>query len=240
MSVGGGGGGGGAPEGAGLEVGRGGGGAEGRCKFVVLAAVIPEGFLAVGGGKGGFFPIGGGGLGLGAVEKSEVEFVWALEGRRLFLSAVTEGIAGAAEGGSGGGAAPGLGGGPPLGLGGGVLGVAAFLEVAVSGSESYMFTPPPLLFNLGIPPANNPPSCGAASIPLPPPAAGAGESLLLLARFALLDPPGGLSPPGIGGAPATGAEPESFPRSMMGAERSLICATFFNRAPAWMSPSKAP
>jgi hypothetical protein len=166
--AGGGGGGGGAPEGAGLEDGRGGGG-EGRWRFAVLAELIPEGLRPVGGGSGGFFPIGGGGLGLCTVEKSGVETVD--EGRRLFLSIETEGIEGAAEGGSGGGAAPGRGGGPPFGLGGGGgLGVAAFLELLVSGSESYMFTPPPRDFNLGIPPANRPPSCGADSIP----AAGAG------------------------------------------------------------------
>lgn len=152
----------------------------------------------------------------------------------MFLSAATEGTdgaEGAAEGGSGGGAAPGRGGGPPLGLaGGGGLGVAgAFLELLVSGSESYMFTPPPRDFNLGIPPANKPPNCGAASIP---PAA-AGCSLLLLALFALSDAPGGFSPPGtgIGGAPAGGALPESFDLSMMGADRSLICVTFFSFAP---------
>lgn len=163
-----------------------------------------------------------------AVERSGVECVCAEEGLRLFLKAATDGIDGAAEGGSGGGAAPGLGGGPPIGLAGGGLGVAAFLDLEVSGSESYMLTPPPRLFSLGIPPANRPPNCGAASIP---PAAGC--SLLLLALFAPLAlpaPPGGLSPPGIGGAPA-GAALVSFPLSMIGADRSLIWPTFFSRAP---------
>lgn len=187
----------------------------------MLADVIPEGLRAVGGGIGGFFPIGGGGLGLcdaAVAERSGVECVCADEGLRLFLRAATDGMAGAAEGGSGGGAAPGLGGGPPIGLAGGGLGVAAFRDFVVSGSESYMLTPPPRLFNLGIPPANSPPSCGAASIP---PAAGC--SLLLLALLplpALPAPPGGRNPPGIGGAPA-GAALVSFPLSIMGADRSL-------------------
>jgi hypothetical protein len=234
--AGGGGGGGGAPDGAGLELGRGGGG-EGKWRLAVLAELIPDGLRPVGGGNGGFLPIGGGGLGLDVVEKSGEECVD--EGRRLFLNIDMEGVDGAAEGGRGGGAAPGRGGGPPLGLaGGGGLGVAAGFREFVSGSESYMFTPPVLFFSFGIPPANKPPSCGAASIPPPAPPEGCSE--LLLALFAVPAPPGGRSPPGIGGAPATGAAPESLPLSIMGADRSLTWVTFLSLAPDWMSPSKAP
>jgi hypothetical protein len=38
----------------------------------------------------------------------------------------------------------------------------------LSGSESYMLTPPVLFFSRGIPPANSPPSCGAAPIAAEP------------------------------------------------------------------------
>lgn len=78
----------------------------------------------------------------------------------------------------GGGAAPGGGGGAPGGLGaapGGKGGAAALgggvetLLDAGSGSESYapVLTPPDFL-NFGMPPANSPPSCGAADS-IPPP-----------------------------------------------------------------------
>jgi hypothetical protein len=86
------------------------------------------------------------------------------EGRNEFLRADTPpGRGGAAPGGRGGapgglGAAP-VGGGGAAALGGGV---ETLLDVG-SGSESYapVFTPPDFL-SLGMPPANNPPNCGAA------------------------------------------------------------------------------
>ena len=94
---------------------------------------------------------------------SECELV----GLRLFFSAATDGGTGAAPGGAGGGAGgapPGRGGGAPFGTAGGLEGGGLFLEF-VSGSESYILTPPALFRSLGIPPANKPPNCGACSIP---------------------------------------------------------------------------
>jgi hypothetical protein len=106
-------------------------------------------------------------------------------------------------------------------------------------------TPPPVFLNLGIPPANIPPSCGAevvADTPLSPP------SLLLLARF----PPGGgggASPPGAdglfaipgtGGAPIAGAAGADIFASIMGADLSFITPTFFSLAPPSMLLNKAP
>ena len=67
-----------------------------------------------------------------------------------------------------------------------------------------MSTPPDRLFNLGIPPANNPPNCGAAATkPPPPPLLPPPASLLLLAIPTSL-PALAL---GIGGAPGTGGAP---------------------------------
>lgn len=226
-----GGGGGGAAEGAGLDEGRG-----GSCvgRFSIDLDANPEGFRDVGGGMGGFLPIGGGGFGFVRISLSN-ECV--LVGLRLFFRADTEGGRGADPGGSGGGATPGLGGGRPFGIDG-VLetGAEAFLAV-VSGSESYIFTPPPVFLSFGIPPANSPPNCGAAST-LPPDDAFPGWSLLLLALF----PPAvdGRRPPGTGGAPPTGGPAESLGLSMMGADRSFTTPTFLSFAPFVMSPSKAP
>lgn len=109
--------------------------------------------------------MGGGGLGL-CIAASGNECV--LVGLRLFFNAAIEGIAGAALGGNGGGAPPGRAGGVPFGTGGAAARGGLFF-VFVSGSESYMFMPPLAFFSFGIPPANSPPNCGAASIP--PPAA---------------------------------------------------------------------
>ena len=163
-SPGGGGGGGAAGVGEGVlkfeAGGGGGGGAPG-------AAVV--GFLDAGGGIGGFFPIGGGGLGFECAI-SGVECEACGVGRNEFLRADTPP--------GGGGAAPGGGGGAPGGLGaapGGKGGAAALgggvetlLDVG-SGSESYapVLTPPDFL-SFGMPPANSPPSCGAADSILPP------------------------------------------------------------------------
>lgn len=131
------------------------------------------GFLEAGGGMGGFFPIGGGGLGL-EMAISGVECVACAEGRRLFFNAATPpGRGGAAPGGGGGapggpgglgGTAPGTGGAAPLGGG-----VDTLRDVG-SGSESYapVLIPPDFL-SFGIPPANKPPNCGAAGS-IPPPA----------------------------------------------------------------------
>lgn len=112
----------------------------------------------------------------------------------------------------------------------------------VSGSERYeesrsapVFIPP-RLFNLGIPPANIPPSCGAAGSAGP-------VSLLLRSRLLLPDANGaelggGLSP-GTGGAPPIGGPEESLGLSIIGAERSFVTA-FFNLAPLVMSVRSAP
>jgi hypothetical protein len=127
------------------------------------------GFLDAGGGIGGFFPIGGGGLGFECAI-SGVECEACGVGRNEFLRADTPP--------GGGGAAPGGGGGAPGGLGaapGGKGGAAALgggvetlLDVG-SGSESYapVLIPPDFL-SLGMPPANSPPNCGAADSILPP------------------------------------------------------------------------
>lgn len=99
--------------------------------------------------------------------------------------------------------------------------------------------PPLVFFNLGMPPAKRPPSCGAASTVLvePPPA-----SLLLRFLFELegtggAKPPGGLIP-GTGGAPAIGP-PELGLASTMGADLSLVTVDF-NFRPLLMSVSNAP
>lgn len=85
---------------------------------------------------------------------------------------------------------------------------------------------PPLFFNLGIPPAKRPPSCGAALIA----DATDPSSLLLLARFpgtGGASPPGGFGAPprpGMGGAPPTGGPEEFGVLPTIGAERSLVTA----------------
>jgi hypothetical protein len=146
-----------------------------------------------------------------------------------------------------GGAAPGGRGGAPGGLGaaaegkGGAAarggGVDTLRDVG-SGSESYapVLTPPDFL-SFGIPPANSPPSCGAAgSIPPPAGALPCPWSLLLRALFGA----GGLRP-GTGGAPPIGG-PALFVGLLLtiGAERSLTTVTFFNLAPLLMSLRSAP
>lgn len=127
------------------------------------------GFLDAGGGMGGFFPMGGGGLGL-ETAISGFEYEACGVGRTEFLSADTApGRGGAAPGGRG-GAPGGLGAAPP-GTGGAAAlggGVDTLLDDG-SGSESYapVLIPPDFL-NLGMPPANSPPNCGAADSMLPP------------------------------------------------------------------------
>ena len=93
---------------------------------------------------------------------------------------------------------------------------------------------PPRFFSLGMPPANNPPSCGAADS-MPPDGGPDPWSLLLLARPGV----GGARPPGMGGASPTGGPPDdddSLPTS--GAERSLVTA-FFRDLPFWISERRA-
>ncbi|KAK0254772.1 hypothetical protein LTS09_010243 [Friedmanniomyces endolithicus] len=194
-----------------------------------------EGLREAGGGMGGFLPIGGGGFGF--VPNGGLEFTLATEGRRLFLSADTPGGGGAAAEGGNGGAPPGGRSAKPFGGAGGALGaLPGELRALVSGSESYMFTPPALFRSFGIPPAKMPPSCGADSMPgagLPP------WSLLLRTRL----PPAGAGgrSPGTGGAPPTGgpADAELVLASIMGADRSFT-TVFLSRVPLDISPSKAP
>lgn len=182
-------------------------------------------------------PIGGG---LGFVGISGVLCILAREvGRRLFFSVATEGTCGAVDEGGRGGAPPGREG----GKGGaaarlGVLTLRAAL--LLSGSESYILTPPALLRSLGMPPAKRPPSWGALSMP-PPEDAPVGEvgwSLLLRARLA----PAGAAGrrPGTGGAPPVGGPEEAADAvlaSTIGAERSLVLA-FLSRVPFSMSPRR--
>ena len=171
---------------------------------------------------------------------SDVECVESTDdGLRLFLSAATPG--------AGGGRPPGIGGAAPGGLGAAPDGGLGALR-DVSGSERYGELPslpvstPPALRNLGMPPANRPPSWGAAlCMPFP------SVSLLLLARFPGTGgarPDGGagaLPMPGTGGAPPMGGPPpppETLP--IVGADRSLIWVTFLSPVPLRMSPSSAP
>ena len=173
--------------GRGAEAG-GGGGADGGREFRLDGGggtnEDEEGFRELGGGMGGFLPIGGGGLGL-VTGSSGVDCMLDGVGRRWLLNAETLGGRGAAaEGGKGGappgnrGAGGGRDGGPPPGRGGaapfgrtGALGALLLRILVVSGSESYRLTPPPLFRSFGMPPANIPPNCGADSMPvvgLPP------------------------------------------------------------------------
>lgn len=92
---------------------------------------------------------------------------------------------------------------------------------------------PPAFLSFGIPPANIPANCGAEAGTLPP----SPLSLLALARFA---PPGTAGAPGILGAPMGAAAGPSLTLPTIGEDRSLICVTFFSRAPFVMSPKSAP
>lgn len=187
---------------------------------------------------GGFFPIGGGGFGFRPI-------VDATEDGLESFSPPKTGLRG--------GRPPGIGGagGAPGGFGAAPCGGLGTELRDVSGSDRYgallwsapVLTPPAFL-NFGMPPANKPPSCGADAIALSPPPV----SLLLLARF---PPPGtgGARPggagafpmPGTGGAPPMGGPLGpllTFP--IVGADRSLICVTFFSLVPLPMSDSSAP
>lgn len=107
-------------------------------------------------------------------------------------------------------------------------------------------TPPPVFLNLGIPPANMPPSCGAVGISLadPTPLDAPPASLLLLPLVATLGT-GGARPedfpaPGTAGGIPTGAMPELLDLlSSSGPERSFVTA-FFSLAPLVMSVNNAP
>ena len=237
------GGGGGAEGGAGLaELGSGGGtglvddgrggGAGGG--FILL-------FLAVGGGGGALptakiedegFDTGFGGIflrfanGLGTAGDESAEMGVGL--RPLIL-----GMVGADNPGAGGRGADPAGGRGALGL-----------DVSESECDASapVATPPLVFLNLGMPPANKPPNCGAPPIAEESPPVAAPVSLLLLAR---VPPPGtggarllGALIPGTGGAPPTGATEVGF-ESSMAAERSFVTA-FFKFAPFEISDSSAP
>lgn len=199
-------------------------------------------------------PIGGAGFGFPDELKDENEadeFGLSVCDRKLFRKAATPG-AGGAPGGRG-GAEPGIRGGAPFGFNPDppIGGRGAELRV-VSGSDWYgdssvslpVATPPPVFLNLGIPPANIPPSCGAEAMAAPPVSL---PSLLLLARF----PPGGgggakppgadglFAIPGTGGAPMAGAAGADIFVSIIGADLSFT-TVFFNRAPPSILLSKAP
>lgn len=203
----------------------------------------PDGFREAGGGIGGFFPIGGG-LGFEDMSKEDSEADDA--GLRLFRNCITDGADGAEPGGRG-GADPGTRGALPLGgLGAAPIGGRGAELRDDSGSDMYgdlLSAPvsiPPAFRSFGIPPAKIPASCGGPLFEPPP----SPPSLLLLARFgagggAKLDCVGLLAMPGTGGAPPTGAAGAIF-ASIIGAERSLTCATFFRRAPPSMLLSSAP
>lgn len=232
----------------------GGGGALGGTRLVVEAEVSadrPEGFRDAGGGIGGFLPIGGG-FGFGGVTSGAEAVDTMDDGLRLFRSAAILGGAGAAPGG-GGGAPPGTRG-APGGFGAEPTGGRGTLALDVSGSDRYgeaLSAPvsmplPPVLRSFGMPPANSPPSCGAApaASALPAPSLPA-VSLLLRTR-----PPGtgGARPLGGFGAPAfgTGGAPtavragpsDTFPTC--GADRSLTAATFLSLVPCSIDERSAP
>lgn len=205
----------------------------------------PDGFRDDGGGIGGFFPIGGG---FGFEETSEADPTDCGTGRRLFLSAETEGLLTGAGGGAGGrpGGAPGglgaLGGFDADSDGGcGVVRDDSVSDRYEESASAPVLTPPDFL-SFGMPPANRPPSCGAADMALAPPPPVSLFDLALPSGTDGARPPGGFGiPPGTGGAPITGPPPVlffSFPST--GADRSLICVTFFNLVPFSMSPNSAP
>ena len=139
------------------------------------------------------------------------------------------------------------------GLGADAVGSLGTELRVVSGSEVYdesrsapVSIPPPLFFNLGIPPAKMLPSCGASEIPFVPEPPRP-SSLLLRARFTTPCPgtggavaPGGFNNPGTAGALATGAfetPPPSLP--IRGADRSFVTA-FLSFAPLVISVNSAP
>jgi hypothetical protein len=197
---------------------------------------MPEGLRDVGGGMGGFFPMGGGGLGFMLILE-------ATEDGLEFWSPPMMGFSG--------GRPPGIGGagGAPGGFGADPRGGLGAEPRDVSGSDAYgtllssapVLTPPAFL-SFGMPPANIPASCGGAAAALSPPPV----SLLLRARF----PPGGASPPGGAGGlpiPGTGGAPviagalgpfDTFPTR--GDDRSFTTPTFLSLAPLPMSDSSAP
>jgi hypothetical protein len=98
---------------------------------------------------------------------------------------------------------------------------------------------PPRLFSLGIPPANNPPNCGASGKALAPPPVSLPLLALLLPGTAGAAPPGGFNVPGTGGALGAAGPEDVLDPSIMGADRSFVTA-FFNWAPLLMSPRSAP
>jgi hypothetical protein len=112
-----------------------------------------------------------------------------------------------------------------------------------------VLTPPPRLRSFGIPPANKPPSCGAAAKPPLPLVV----SLLLRARLTAPAPlllralaAAAAADPGTGGAPRAGGLPNVIPPapplgllSIMGALRSLVTA-FLSLMPLVMSLFSVP
>lgn len=238
--------------GAGAAEGGGGGGAPGAGapgNGVGLFDGAVEGFRDAGRG-GGFFPIGGGGPFIDADEPGLGTSLGVL--RRL---AMAGGSAVAPGGGTGG--LPGTAGAAPEGgLGAEKAGTfgAEDDRTLFSGSDRYdesaaapVSTAPRVLRNFGIPPANSPASCGAASA-----TTGAGArslplwSLLLLALFPGTGgarPPGGLGAPpspGTGGAPPIGGPPpppDDFPT--MGADLSFV-TVFLSALPLVISERRAP
>jgi hypothetical protein len=168
-----------------------------------------------------------------------------------FFKPATKELTGGAGGesvddGRGGGLVPG-----GRGAVGGLGAAAAGGRGAPSESEIYgesrlaPVSTPPRLRNLGIPPANKPPSWGGVALAAP--SVPETPSLLLRNRFAAgPDGTGGASPlggglaPGTGGAPATGGAAEAPPEPpIIGADRSLVTA-FFSFAPLWISERSAP
>jgi hypothetical protein len=105
--------------GLGALPGGGGGAAAGKDE-----ATDPDGFLDAGGGRGGFFPIGGAGLGFGGVDP--VDDIEDTEERKPLRNCATLGTVGAEPGGRRGA--------PPGTLGAEGTGGAARV---VSGSERY-------------------------------------------------------------------------------------------------------
>ena len=239
--------------------GRGGGGGalRGCGEGTEADGARPDGFREAGGGIGGFLPIGGFGLNDPPLSDEEVVDVVRVDtidvGRRLFFSAATFGIAGAAPGG-GGGANPGILGGAPGGFGTEAMGSRGMALLVDSGSDRYgellsapVSMPAPVFRSFGMPPANIPANCGGpadaavlrSSSSLSPP-----PSLLLRARFGgggASDGRFGRAPsPGTGGAPLIGAAGPSDTLPSVGADLSLICVTFFSFVPCSMLLKRAP